>query len=123
MAVRAVYPVYAGRGELAGYLAFPYLFNLAGEWIGWVTDDRQVYSVHGQYAGFLEKGPRVLRKIAQGFDQPRIKPPVKPSKIQVPSTSPLAPLMAELPNGVIDVLHDAPDLLPTLDTGEREDMD
>ncbi len=123
MAANTLYPIYSGRGDLAGYLAFPYIYNLNGEWIGWITQDRKVYSVHGNYVGFIDKGPRVLRKVSDGFDQPRQKPPQKPNKIYVPSMAPLAPLLAELQNGVVDVFEDLPDLLPTVDTGEREDMD
>lgn len=117
-----LYPIYSGRGNLAGFLAYPYIFNLSGEWIGWVAEDRQVYSVHGHYVGFLDKGPRILRKISEGFEKPRRRPPQKPAKIYTPATSPLAPMMSELSNGVIDVLEDSPELLPTLDSGEREDM-
>ena len=118
-----LYPIYSGRGDLAAFLAFPFVYNQGGEWIGWVSSERKVYSVHGQYVGSLEKGPRILRKLSDGFDQPRQRPPLKPPKINVPSMAPLAPLMAELSNGVIDVLESAPELLPTLDAGEREDLD
>ena len=117
------YPVYTTRGDTGGYLGYPYIFNLSGEWIGWVTPDRQVYSVHGQYVGYLADGPRVLRKASTAFDQPRRQPPSTPKRVILPARAALPPLMSELPSGVMDVLEENPDLLPTLDTGEREDMD
>lgn len=117
-------PIYTSRGDLGAYLLYPYLFNRTGEWIGWVTQDRQVYSVHGHYAGYLDNGPRVLRKVSDGFDRPRRQPPPRPPKVQLPVSVPLAPMMAELTYGLVDVLEDAPELLPSLDSGElREDMD
>jgi hypothetical protein len=117
-------PIYTSRGDLGAFLLYPYLFNRTGEWIGWVTQDRQVFSVHGHYAGYLDNGPRVLRKASDGFDRPRRQPPPHPPKVQLPVTVPLAPMMAELTYGLVDVLEDAPELLPSLDSGElREDMD
>jgi hypothetical protein len=45
-------------------------------------------------------------------------------RITVPASFPLAPLMAELPYDVIDVLQDEPEQLHTTDAGElRPDMD
>jgi hypothetical protein len=42
----------------------------------------------------------------------------------MPATTPLAPMMSELKIGVIDVLADAPDLLPSIDFGElHQDID
>jgi hypothetical protein len=51
-------PIYNSRGEAEAFLAFPYLFNRLGEWIGWVTPDQQVYSV----LGVLELSPSVLQE-------------------------------------------------------------
>jgi len=121
---RTLVPVYTSRGDLGAYLLYPYLFNLSGEWIGWVTPQKEVYSVHGQYVGYLGDGPRILRKLSTAFDRPRRTPPPRPPKIRVPAHAPLAPMMSDLPFGVIDVLDEDPDLLPTVDYGElREDMD
>lgn len=119
-----IIPIYTTRGDLGAYLVYPYILNRTGEWIGWVTADRQVYSVHGHYVGYLDSGPRILRKVSEGFDRPRRVPPPPPPKIQIPATMPLAPLMSELTYGIVDVLEDSPELLPPVDFGElREDMD
>jgi hypothetical protein len=118
-------PIYSTRGELEAFLVYPYVYNCMGEWIGWVTQDRLVYSVHGLYAGYYSKDNRILRKQSDAFGQDRREPPAPPQeRITIPAHVPLAPLMAELPFGVIDVLQDDPDLLPPLDFGEgREDLD
>lgn len=125
MSSRTRIPIYNTRGDLEAYLVYPYLYDRQGEWIGWISPDRQVYSVHGHYVGWLAEGPRVLRRVADGFDRGRIviTPPAD-LFITVPSLAPLAPLMSELTHGVIDVFMDAPELLPSVDFGElREDLD
>lgn len=118
-------PIYTTHGDVEAYLAYPYLYNREGEWIGWVTHDRQVYSVHGHHIGWIGSGPRILRKLSEGFGEQRndIKPPEQRT-INPPAHSPLAPLMPELTFGIIDVLQESPDLLPPVDFGElRQDMD
>ncbi len=116
--------IYTTRGDVGGFLLYPYIYNRMGEWIGWVTPRRQVYSVHGHYVGYLSDEPRILRKQSSGHLKPRQPPPPPPEPILPPPTVPLAPLMAELPVGVLDVLEDRPDLLPAVDFGDlREDMD
>lgn len=118
-------PIYTSRGDLAAFLSYPYIFNRQGEWIGWVTPDRHVYSVHGLFVGELRDGPRILRKVSSSFDMPRREPPTRPpNKVRVPARAPLPPLMAELTYGVMDVLDEDPDLMPSVDFGEgREDLD
>jgi hypothetical protein len=119
-----IIPIYTTRGDLGAYLVYPYILGRSAEWIGWVTPERLVYSVHGHYVGYIDNGPRVLRKMSDGYDRPRRTPPPPPPKIQLPATMPLAPLMPELTFGLVDVLEDSPELMPSVDAGElREDMD
>jgi len=119
-----IIPIYSSRGETDAFLAFPYLFNRNGEWIGWVTPQREVYSVLGYYAGTLTNDPRIVRKRATNALKPRLKPPPSPGRIFPPATVPLAPLMSDLPHSLVDVLAEEPERLHTLDTGEfREDLD
>jgi hypothetical protein len=118
-------PIYTTVGDIGGFLAYPYIFNCEGEWIGWISPDRVVYSTHGHYVGWLAEGPRILRKLADGYTRPRIDiiPPFT-LKINPPAVSPLPPMMPELTFGEMDVLLDRPDMLPPVDFGElREDMD
>ncbi len=106
-------------------MVYPYIFSDIGEWIGWISPDRYVYSTHGHYVGWLAEGPRILRKLADGYNRPHIDiiPPFT-LRIKTPAMSPLAPMMPELTFGEMDVLMDRPDLLPPVDFGElREDMD
>lgn len=121
---RKIFPIYTSRGDAGAFLMYPNVYNINGEWIGWVTPDRKVYSVHGQYAGYMTNDPRILRKLSDSFEQPRLTPPSRPASIRIPATVPLAPMMSELTQGLIDVLEDDPDLLPPVDYGDmREDMD
>ena len=120
----ALVPIYNSKGEPEAFLEYPYIFNRNGDWIGWITSRREVYSVIGYYVGYLGNGPRILRKRATSTLKPRQKPPSPPNRISLPATIHLAPLMSELSNSTIDVLLDEPDRLHTLDVGElREDLD
>lgn len=119
-----IIPIYASNGEAEAFLAFPYLFNRTGEWIGFVTPKREVYSVMGNFVGNLSDDTRIIRKRSENELKPRLQPPPKPGKIAAPSSIPLAPMMSDLPLSLIDVLQDEPDRLHTVDGGElREDMD
>lgn len=122
---RPLVPIYTTRGDVDAFLVYPYLFSRQGDWIGWISSDRKVYSVHGHYVGWLSEDRRILRRLSEGYGKEKIEV-VPPPKliIPLPPTTPLAPMMAELKIGIIDVLADEPDLLPTVDFGElRDDMD
>ena len=119
-----IIPIYTSRGEAEAFLVFPYIFNRNGEWIGWATPKREIYSVLGYYVGTLTDDARIVRKRSEDDMKPRLKPPSRPGKITPPATIPLAPLMQDLPYSVIDVLQEQPELLHTFDSGEfRQDMD
>ena len=121
---RAVIPIYTSRGDAEAFLCYPYIYNRVGEWIGWVTADRQIYSVLGIYVGDLTAEPRILRKRITSTLKPRKSPPPRPPKLAVPATIPLAPLMADLRFGTVDVLLEEPERLHTTDAGElRQDLD
>jgi len=121
---RRLIPIYTTRGDLGALMLYPYIYSRQGEWIGWVTNERKVYSVHGHYVGYLTNDPRILRRLSDGFDQPRRQAPLPPPPVSCPPSVPLAPMMPELIQGLIDVLEEAPELMPSLDAGElREDMD
>ena len=119
-----IIPIYSSKGETDAFLVFPYLFNRSGEWIGFVTPQRDVYSVLGLYAGTLTNEPRIVRKRATNALKPRLKSPPHPGRISIPAVVPLAPLMSDLSASQVDVLAEEPERLHTLDSGEfREDMD
>ena len=121
---RALIPIYTTRGDAEAFLAYPYLFNRNGDWVGWVTSKREVYSVLGYYVGTLTNDPRILRKRATSTLKPRLTPPAPPRKVYPPATIPLAPMMPELTHSLVDVLLDEPERLHPLDVGElREDLD
>jgi hypothetical protein len=115
--------IFTTRGDVGGFLVYPYIFNTQGEWIGWVTQQREVYSILGVFVGRLSNDPRVLRKRVEEFTHPRKLPPFIPERIYPPANVPLAPLMPELCYDTIDVLYEEPELLHTSDAGEmREDI-
>ena len=119
-----IIPIYSSKGETDAFLVFPYLFNRSGEWIGFVTPQRDVYSVLGYYVGTLTNEPRIVRKRATNALKPRLKSPPHPGRISIPAVVPLAPLMSDLSASQVDVLAEEPERLHTLDSGEfREDMD
>ena len=118
-----IIPVFSSCGDADAFLAYPYLFNRGGEWIGFITAQRDVYSVLGYYVGKLTGDPRIVRK-RSGEEKPRAKPPQAPPRIRIPPMPPLPKLMGDLSHENIDVLQDEPERLHTLDAGEmRQDMD
>lgn len=119
-----IIPIYTTKGDADAFLQYPYLFNRNGEWIGFVTPKREVYSVLGEYIGTLTNDPRIVRKRSTSTLQPRAEPPIAPNKIRLPANIPLAPMMPELSHSFIDVLMDMPERLHTTDSGDsREDLD
>ena len=122
--LRPPIPIYTTRGDVEAFLSYPYVFNRIGEWIGWVTPEREVYSVLGHYVGRLTDEPRILRpRTPENLPAPRT-PPSPPPRLLAPPTVPLAPLLRELRFDTVDVLQDEPELLHTPDSGEpRQDLD
>ena len=119
-----IIPIYTSRGDAEAFLLYPYIYNRTGEWIGWATPQREVYSVMGYFVGTLTGDPRIVRKRSEDADKPRQNPPRSPGRITTPAQVPLAPLMQELTHSLIDVLAEEPERLHTLDSGDlREDID
>ena len=115
---RAVVAIYTSRGDAEAFLSYPYLHNRLGEWIGWVTTDRQVYSVLGFYVGEMTAEPRIVRKRVTSSFKPPLTPPAPPKKLLLPATIPLPPMLPDLRFGVMDVLLEEPERLHTIDAGE-----
>ena len=121
---RSIVPIYTTRGEVRAFLVYPHLFNQNGEWIGWVTPNRDVFSVLGFYVGYLTNDPRILRKRSDDSPHPHANPPHNPERIKLPTTVPLARMMSELSHEIVDVLEEEPERLHTSDSGEmRQDLD
>jgi len=124
MAQVSFIPIYNTKGDADAFLLYPYLFNRTGDWIGFVTPARDVYSVLGEYVGTLTNDPRIVAKRAVDETKPRVAPPPAPKRVQLPANVPLAPMMPELSHSLVDVLIDMPEKLHTIDSGEsRQDMD
>ena len=59
---KTLIPIYSSKGDAEAFLSYPYLFNRIGDWIGFVTPKRDVYSVIGYYVGYLSDDRRIIRK-------------------------------------------------------------
>lgn len=117
-------PIYTTRGDLGAILRYPYLFNPSGEWIGWVTAEREVYSIYGSFVGHVSKEWRIIRSRSLEATHPTCQPPRDPGCLTPPAHFPLPPMMAELTYNQMDVLEEAPGLLPPADSGEfKPDLD
>ena len=117
-------PIYTTKGDADAFLLYPYLFNRTGDWIGFVTSNREVYSVRGEFVGTLTNDPRIVGSRSMGESKPRLNPPPAPNRVQLLNSIPLAPMMPDLSYSLIDILLDEPEKLHTLDSGEsRPDMD
>ena len=124
MVAKRLIPIYTTRGDLGAFLRYPYIYNPQGEWVGFVTPNRDVYSVLGHYIGWLTDDPRILRKRSYDFLSPRVTSLPPQPRVRVPATVPLPPMMSELTYTHIDVLEEEPVRLSTVDFDElREDMD
>jgi hypothetical protein len=88
---RKVIPIYTTRGDVGAYLAYPYIFSAIGEWIGWVTPEREVYSVYGGYVGSLGSGPRILRKRSDSYGKIEQPNPSTSREYYAPRACPAAP--------------------------------
>lgn len=109
-------PLYTTSGNLGGFLRYPYIFNAQGEWIGWATAEREVFTVYGKYVGWLDKYLRILRQRTHNYEHTGRTPPEPPGKFTPPAQVPLPSMMAELTASTIDVLEERPDIMPTVDT-------
>ena len=121
---KSIIPIYTTKGDAEAFLVYPHIYNRIGEWVGWITPEKEIYSIIGHYIGYLGSGPRILRKRAIEVSTAQKRPPSKPAKVYPPATVPLAPMMPELNHSDIDVLLDEPERLHTADSGEfRDDLD
>lgn len=119
-----VVPLYTTKGDVGAYLVYPHIFNQVGEWIGFCTREREVYSLLGNYIGYLSDDQRILRQRSSSLSRRRVAPPARPAKLNPPVLSPLAPLMRELTQSTVDVLLEEPEKLHTADMGElRPDLE
>src|SRR5689334_5088826 len=122
--ISSLIPIYTTRGDAEAFIVYPYIYNRTGDWIGFVTPKKEVYSVMGYYVGTLTSEPRIVRKRATSTLKARLQPPPQPQKVYPPATVPLAPMMGDLSISMVDVLMDEPERLHTIDSGEqRQDMD
>jgi hypothetical protein len=110
--------IFTSRGDWGAFLIYPYLFNTSGEWIGWVTPQKEIFNLDGTYIGMISPDQRILRKKSLETVPPKRKVPAPPPKPRIPAAIPLPPQMTELSYDQFDVLEDMPGTLHTMDSGE-----
>jgi hypothetical protein len=119
-----IIPLYHSQGDVAAFLQYPHLYNPIGEWIGFCTAEREVFSILGNYVGYISEDHRILRQRTLSSSLRRVEPPTHPPKLSPPAAVPLAPLMRELTHSTVDVLLEEPQRLHTADMGElRPDLE
>jgi hypothetical protein len=117
------FPIYTSHGDWVAMLVGRYIYSREGHWIGWVDADSQVFSVHGDYAGWLARDFRILCHRDTTPLLTRRQPPPPPPKHEMPLNVPLAPLMAELTYDTIDLFEEAAHRLDPFDMDQVQDID
>jgi hypothetical protein len=117
------FPIYTSHGDWVAMLVGRYIYSREGHWIGWVDADSQVFSVHGDYAGWLARDFRILSHRDTTPLLTRRQPPPPPPKHEMPLNVPLAPLMAELTYDTIDLFEEAAHRLDPFDMDQVQDID
>ena len=117
------FPIYTTHGDWVAMLVGRYIYDREGHWIGWVDAESHVYSVRGDYAGWLARDFRVLRHRDTTELYPRRQSPPPPPRIEMPLSVPLPPMMAELTFDTVDLFEDAPQRLDPSDMDQVQDID
>ncbi|MCP4426010.1 MAG: hypothetical protein GY803_16075 [Chloroflexi bacterium] len=114
-------PIYRSDGEWVAVFKKGNLFNVDGEWIGFVRG-RDVHEPGGAYLGYLSDDRRLLRSRAKPRNKPRLQPPPRPPRPEIPATMPLATMFSALPFSTIDLFEEFADRLSYV-SDTRPDMD
>ena len=117
------FAIYTTHGDWTATLLGRYIFDRESLWVGWVDADSQVFSVRGEYAGWLSKDFRVLCRRDHVSDVDRRQPPPPPPKPELPHSMPLPPLTADLTYDTIDLFEEAQHLLDPFDMDQVQDID
>jgi len=101
-------PIYRTDGEWVAVYTQGHIFGVGGEWLGFVVG-REVFDTGGDYLGFLSDDRRLLRRRRSDKHPERREAPPRPSRPELPANMPLAPMMRELPFGIVDVFEEEGD--------------
>ncbi len=103
-------PIYQSNGKVVAVVHRGYLYNLEGYSIGFLHGAK-VYDLAGEYLGALSEDRRLLRA-RRSPGRENIPPPPRSGQITgIPKQFPLAPMFAELPYQTIDLFEEYPDRL------------
>ena len=113
-------PIYRTDGKWVAVYDRGHLFSPEGDWLGFLVG-RWVFAPGGDYLGFLSDDRRLLRRRRNDNSPARREPPSQPAPPRMPANVALAPLLRDLPFGIIDVFEEeGASLLYVSDT--RPDM-
>ena len=101
-------PIYRTDGEWVAVYTEGNIFSVGSQWLGFVVG-REVYDTGGDYLGFLSDDRRLLRRRRSDKQPERRQPPPRPERPVLPANMPLAPMMRELPFGIVDVFEEEGD--------------
>jgi hypothetical protein len=99
--------VFNTSGDYVAFISDGHLFSASGEWLGVVSNNREIHKPDGNFLGQLTSDDRVVWHSSDGFRTRVIRPlrPIKPLR-------PIRPIrrlrMPRLPNGYQDVFEVSP---------------
>lgn len=117
--------IYDTRGDWHATIINNSIFDLRGEYIGFVHgDDHEVYTTIGEWIGNLWHDGRIIRNRNIEVRRPLLKDiPAKPAKPdKLPPRAPLPPMFAELGYSKIDILDWDADIFKKV-SDRMSDMD
>jgi hypothetical protein len=98
--------IFDTRGEVHGIKQGDYLFDMRGDYIGYlVGDEYDVYTIYGEWIGNLWPDGRIVRKRTAQRKPLMVERPPKQAKIRVTARVPLPPMTGDLGFDKIDVLE------------------
>ena len=98
-----------------------HLWDLRGDWIGWVEDNGDVYKSDGEWVGHLIDDNRIIRRRTDRRHTLREDIPEPPPKPDFPARAPLAPIFRELTYSEVDVMEEDPNVFKRL-SDRKPDM-
>jgi hypothetical protein len=103
-------PIYQSNGKVAAVVHRGHLYNLEGYPVGYLRG-ANLHDLAGEYLGALSEDRRLLR-VRRSPGRESLPPPRRPSQVTgIPKQFPLAPMFAEPPYQTIDLFEEYADRL------------
>jgi len=108
-------------GDWHATLVEGHLWDLTGNWIGWVENGTDVYKADGEWIGALTRDFRIVQKRSARRRPLHEHIPAKPPRPELPARATLPPSFVELAYSEVDVLIEDPAIFRKL-SDFRKDM-